>query len=56
VALEVVLVGIEQDAHVTDVQRRSWLSAVSQTATLLNAMPELGQKAAHALERVVGGG
>jgi len=54
-ALEAVLVSIEQDTSTTDEQRRSRLSAVVQTVTLLNTMPELGQKAANALERLAGG-
>lgn len=55
-ALEAVLVSIEQDPTATDAQRQSRLSVVSQTATLLNTVPELGRKVARALEQMAGGG
>lgn len=54
-ALDAVRLSIEQDTSATDTQRQSRLSAVSQTVTLLNTIPELGRKAADALERLAGG-
>ena len=54
-ALDAVRLSIEQNTPATDAQRQSWLSALSQTATLLNTTPELGQKAADALGQLASG-
>lgn len=54
-ALDAVRLSIEQDTSITETQRQSRLSAVTQTATLLNTIPELGQKAVGALQRVLSG-